>query len=107
MFVVRLGPGLLLGPKALVPEFYFQSFCVCFYYYYYSVSLLVEAPLESWRCSLGILYIISCFFVIGFFCDLAEYQAAILHLKREHKEEIENLQVCLFDSIELITEADS
>lgn len=75
--------------------------------YYYSVSLLVEAPLGSWRCSLGILHIILCFFVIGFFCDLAEYQAAILHLKREHKEEIENLQVCLFDSIELIAEADS
>lgn len=37
-----------------------------------------------------------CFFVIGVFCDLTEYQAAILHLKREHKEEIENLQVCLW-----------
>lgn len=49
-----------------------------------------------------ILCIIVCFFVIGFFCDLTEYQAAILHLKREHKEEIENLQVYLFDSPELV-----
>ena len=49
-----------------------------------------------------ILCIILCFFVIGFFCDLTEYQAAILHLKREHKEEIENLQVYFFDSPELV-----
>lgn len=49
-----------------------------------------------------ILCIILCFFVIDFFCDLTEYQAAILHLKREHKEEIENLQVYFFDSTELV-----
>lgn len=47
-----------------------------------------------------IVCMILCFFVTGFFCDLTEYQAAILHLKREHKEEIENLQVYLFDSTE-------
>lgn len=49
-----------------------------------------------------ILCLLLCFFVIAFFCDLTEYQAAILHLKREHKEEIENLQVYLFDSTELV-----
>lgn len=67
----------------------------------YLLSLLVQPPLESWRCSPWILCIILCiilcFFVTGFFCDLTEYQAAILHLKREHKEEIENLQVYLFN----------
>lgn len=44
------------------------------------------------------------FFIIGFFFDFTEYQAAILHLKREHKEEIENLQVYLFDATELVLE---
>lgn len=68
----------------------------------YLLSLLAQAPLESWRCPFWILSVILCLFVIGFFCDLTEYQAAILHLKREHKEEIENLQVHLFESIELV-----
>lgn len=54
----------------------------------------------SW-CTLEFSWLVSCSFVTGFSCDLPEYQAAILHLKREHKEEIETLQVYLFVSTEL------